>query len=61
MKGKLQKVGIGLIKIYWCLSFASLCISDDSRIWVIVAVVANFAVASILLRFVPLTDGDDRA
>lgn len=41
---------------YFCLSLCFLCITDDSPVWAIVAVVLNFANAVRLLRRVPLNN-----
>jgi hypothetical protein len=48
-----------LIVLYFCLSFCTLCIGDDSPIWAIILVVANFANAARLIRKVPLPENED--
>jgi hypothetical protein len=40
---------------YFCISFCTLCIGDDSSLWAIVLVVINFINACRLLKKVPLT------
>ena len=39
---------------YFCISFCMLCIGDESPLWVIALVVANFGNAARLIRKVPL-------
>ena len=39
-----------LIMLYFCVSFMMLCIGDESPLWAIALVVANFAVAVWLAR-----------
>jgi hypothetical protein len=40
--------------VYFCLSFCMLGIGDDSPIWVIALVAANFVNAARLLKKIPL-------
>jgi len=44
---------------YFCLSLCFLCITDDSPVWAIAAVVLNFANAARLLRRVPLNNNKE--
>jgi hypothetical protein len=43
-----------LYVLYFVLSFCTLCIDDDSPLWVIALVVANFGNAVRLIRKIPL-------
>lgn len=45
-----------MIVWYFTVSFCSLCITDDSPIWIIALVVLNFANAARLIKKVPLPD-----
>lgn len=44
---------------YFCLSFCSLCITDDSPVWAIAVVILNFANAARLIKKVPLNIKED--
>ncbi len=43
-----------LIVWYFALSFCSLCVSDETPLWMIVLIVLNFANAARLIKKVPL-------
>ena len=45
-----------MIVWYFTVSFCSICITDDSPIWIIALVVLNFANAARLIKKVPLPD-----
>lgn len=45
-----------MIVWYFTVSFCSLCITDDSPIWIIALVVLNFANAARLIKKIPLPD-----
>jgi hypothetical protein len=40
--------------VYFCISFCTLCIGDETPLWAIALVVANFANAARLIKQVPL-------
>jgi len=44
---------------YFCISLCSLCISDDSPLWVIALVVINLANAVRLLKRVPVINMEE--
>lgn len=41
---------------YFILSFCMLCISDDSKLWIVAIVVVNFINSARLIRKVPIPD-----
>ena len=45
-----------LIVWYFALSFCSLCVSDETPIWILLLIVLNFANAARLVRKVPLPE-----
>jgi len=45
-----------LIAWYFVLSFCSLCVGDETPLWIIGLVVLNFANAARLIRKVPFPD-----
>lgn len=47
-----------LIAWYFVLSLCSLCLCDEAPIWGVIALAANFGIATLLLSKVPLKDYD---
>lgn len=45
-----------MIVWYFTVSFCSICITDDSPIWIIALVVLNFANAARLIKKIPLPE-----
>lgn len=43
-----------LIVLYFALSFCSLCITDETPLWIVILIVLNFANAARLIKNVPL-------
>ena len=48
-----------LVGLYFCVSFFALCIGDESPVWVIALVVANFANAVRLVRKIDWREGEE--
>ncbi len=45
-----------LIVWYFAISFCTLCVGDDTPIWIIILIVLNFGNAARLVRKVPLPE-----